>query len=160
MPWATVEETVTLTGVTVSSGTLAQAQGVLDLFSGVTEDVDAEQLSTRDRRLLRQACAYQAAWMHGQIDVPTRTDVSQLNQDGLSFTVANPDALVLAPLARRALAQLSWRRPGTSIRLRRDADGVARFRCIEDVHDAFLTDDPALSESMGWHQFPRELWPS
>src|SRR5690606_12174704 len=108
MSWASAEDTLAMTGVQVTEDLLAQAQGVIDVFSGVTEGAEQE-ISARNRRLLRSAVAYQAAWMVGQIDVMTRTDVSQLRQDGSEFTAAHPDSLVLAPLAKRCLDRLSWR---------------------------------------------------
>ncbi len=119
MAWATADYASEITGVTVTETWISRAQAVVELFSGVTEEY---ALRKRDQRHLRMAVAYQAGWMVGQIDVTTRTDVSQVTQDEMSFTYANPDAAVLAPLARRALKRLSWKgtrsvtlaRPGTS----------------------------------------------
>lgn len=107
MAWASVFEVLELTGVTVTIAQLDYAQGVIDLFSGVTEDAWAN-LSGRNLRLLNAATAYQAVWMAAQVDVITRTDVSELDQDGVKFTPAHQDALLLAPLAKRCLDRLSW----------------------------------------------------
>lgn len=139
MAWATTSEVLALTGVTVEDATLSQAQGVIDLVSGVTEDV--EDLSTRDTRLLRAAVAYQAAWMHGQVDVMTRSEVSALEQDGVKVTPTDADALILAPLARRALAGLSWNR---RVRTNHVAPaGPRAFRTLEDYREAWLRDEVA-----------------
>lgn len=121
MAWADVTYTENITGVVVSESQLAQAQAVIELFSGVTESY---ALSGRDGRHLRMAVAYQAAWMKGQIDVTTRTDVSSVTQDEMSFQYANPDAPVLAPLARAALKRLSWKGTRSTL-VRRPVDLVA-----------------------------------
>lgn len=121
MPWADATYTENTTGVVVTEAQLAQAQGMIELFSGVTEDY---ALSGRDVRHLRMAVAYQAAWLKGQIDVTTRTDVSSVTQDEMSFQYANQEAPVLAPLARVALKRLSWK--GTrSTMVRRPVDLIA-----------------------------------
>lgn len=107
--WADEARVLELTGVSVTSDLLFQAQNVLDVFTGVTTDAMTD-LTARDARLLGQALAYQAAWMARQLDVFTRMDVQDVSQDGASFTPANDDALFLAPLARRVLKRLSWHR--------------------------------------------------
>ena len=138
MPWATEAETLALTGVTVTPPVLAQAQGVIDVFSGVIESAE-DEVSARNLRLLRYATAYQAAWMTSQIDVTSRTDVSQLDQDGASFTLGHPDALVLAPLAKRCLDRLSWRGPRAR-RVRPSGCDRPAFASPEAVQAAFLAD--------------------
>ncbi len=111
MAWADAGFTFSITGVTVSPEQLAQAQGVIDLTSGTTQDAAVDlALRPRDLRFLRMAVAYQAAWMASQVDLFSRTEVSSLNQDGVQMTPGHSDALLLAPLARRALGRLSWRR--------------------------------------------------
>lgn len=132
MAWADTAYTLEITGVTVTDALVLQAQAVIELFSGVTEDY---ALTGRNVRHLRMAVAYQAGWMKGQIDVTTRTDVSSLTQDEMSLVYANADAPVLAPLARQALKRLSWKTTG-SVMVRRPADTVAQL----DPEQAFLTD--------------------
>lgn len=146
MPWASAGETALLTGVSVDSAVLAQAQGVIDVFSGVVEE-QAEHISARNLRLLKSAVAYQAAWMAGQIDVTTRVDVAELDQDGTRMKVSDPDALVLAPLAKRCLDRLTWRGPRSS--------RVAPFSCARavfgspgDAEAAFLRDGRGFDQ--GW----------
>lgn len=62
----------------------------------------------RDLYWLRQAVAFQAAWLADTPDYLERNDVESASQDGQSVTLKQ-DALVLAPLARRAIKKLSWR---------------------------------------------------
>lgn len=138
MPWVTVERTAELTGVAVQAAELAQAQGVVDLYAGVTE-ADLAHLGGRDRRLLGQAVAYQAAWLAAQADAFTRTDVTSINQDGVAATFRGEEALLLAPLAQRCLARLSWRKAGSvRVGLARGARPV--FGTLAAAQDAFLRD--------------------
>lgn len=109
MSWATGAQATALTGVTLTDANVAVAQPIIEIFAGTTQDADPDQ-SVRTLRLLRYAVSYQAAWQLNQIDVLTRTDVSALSQDGMSTTPGHEDALVLAPLAKRCLDQLPWRR--------------------------------------------------
>jgi hypothetical protein len=132
MAWADTTYTASITGVTVTDALVTQAQAVIELFSGVTESY---ALKARDVRHLRMAVAYQAAWTKSQIDVTSRTDVSQVTQDEMSFTTAHEDAQIVAPLAQRALKRLSWK-TSRSVRLRRPVDPSER----RDLTQEFLTD--------------------
>jgi hypothetical protein len=146
MSWATIEQTINITGVTVTEPKVTQAQFTIELFSGVTEEY---AIPRRDGRHLMMAVAYQAAWLSGQVDVTTRSDVSQFTQDNMSATNANQEANVLAPLARQCIKRLSWKK-SRSVKLRRLSD-VANPNSADTV---FLTDDEsAESEAMyrpGW----------
>lgn len=142
MSWATVAETANITGRTVTDATVTQAQFQIELFSGVTEEY---AIPRRDLRHLKLAVAYQAAWLAGQIDVSTRTDVSQFTQDEMSATYAHEDAVVLAPLAQRALRRLSWK-GSRSVQLKRRADLVP----VQDPTEAFVTDADESGYRPGW----------
>jgi hypothetical protein len=133
MGWATTTDVLDMTGVTVTAAQVLQAQTLIELFSGVDESY---KISGRDVRHLRMAVAYQAAWMKGQIDVTTRTDVSTVTQDEMSFTYANTDAPVVAPLARAALKRLSWK-TSRSVMVQRLIDTATTL----DPTTAFLTDE-------------------
>lgn len=145
MAWATTAEVLDITGETVTDSKVTQAQYVIELFSGVTEDY---VIPGRDARHLKMAVAYQAAWAAHQVDVTTRTDVSQFTQDETSATYANKEAPVLAPLARHALKRLSWK-GSRSVKLQKITDVAPT-----DPDTAFLTDDEsAWSEAQyrpGW----------
>lgn len=138
MAWATASEALALTGATVDDDQLDQAQGVVELFAGITEANTADLGA--NRRLLRAAVAYQAVWMAAQIDVATRTDVSSLTQDGAGVTPAHADALILAPLAKRALDRLSWRHGPRSTRINRATD-TPRFQTLAEAAAAFMRDE-------------------
>jgi hypothetical protein len=91
---------------------LDAAYPIVELFAGVSVDA-ADSLKPRDVRLLAYAEAYQAAWMQSQSDVTGRMDVTQVVQDGVQYSKDDPDAHVLAPLAKRCINRLSWRKSRT-----------------------------------------------
>lgn len=137
MSWVSEAEALALTGVAVTDEQITQAQGVIDLFSGVVEGV--EELTVRDTRLLRMATAYQAVWMLSQVDVLSRTIVHRIEQDGAVIWVDEPNDFILAPLAKRALAQMSWnRRTGTTVVC---PGGPRTYRNIEEYGAAWLRDE-------------------
>lgn len=135
MSWTTTSQVMAVTGVDVSGAQILQAQQVIETFAGIT--FATSDLSARNLRVLSVATAYQAAWMVGQIDLPTRTDIKEITQDGVRITPANPDALLLAPLAARALAQLSWRNRRTT----RLKSGRVRFPTHEAFAAAWMRDE-------------------
>lgn len=147
--WATKEDVLTLTGVAVNDSIVAQAQGVIDLHSGVPELPESD-LRPRDRRLLRHAVAYQAAFIASQPGLFGRAGVDSLNQDGISFNATSnnqgqsaAEVLTLAPLAGLAVRRLSWQR-SRSARVRPQG-GRGSIRTFERD---FLTD----RNSDGWHR--------
>jgi hypothetical protein len=138
--WCDVARVLELTGIEVSDPQLLQAQGVIETYVDV-DPADPGDISDRDRERLAKALAFQVAWMFEptapKIDQFTHTDVSQLSQDGTSFTYAHPDAAELAPLAKRNIDMLSWNASGP-------AGGGRTRRPYEDwnaVRDAVLSDE-------------------
>ncbi len=126
MAWATVAETFTYTGITVTEAEVAQAQFIVELFSDTTEDASDEGLiSTKNLRFLKMAVAYQAAWITEHPDLFTHVDVSTMLQDGLQFTRGHENAMLLAPFARRAINRLSWKR-NRNIKVRRPKRNTMR----------------------------------
>lgn len=111
MAWASTAETFSYTGITVSQDTIDSAQAMIELFADVTiASSNLGSISPKNLRLLKLAVAYQAAWMTSQPDLFTRSDVGLMTQDGISFTSPHANSGILAPMARRALDRLSWRR--------------------------------------------------
>lgn len=105
--WATTDDVLSLTGSTVTDAQLAQANAVLELHSGRLYVDAVTRTGTRDIEWMRRACAYQAAWMLSQPDMFGRIDISQVAQEGRAVGLKD-HALVMAPLAKRALARVSW----------------------------------------------------
>lgn len=110
--WTTPDRASTWTRTALDQRALDAAYPIVELFAGVTVDVQ-DSLKPRDVRLLAYAEAYQAAWMASQADVTGRMDVTQVVQDGVQYSKDDPDAHVLAPLAKRCINRLSWRKSRT-----------------------------------------------
>lgn len=136
--WASIEDVSDITGVTVTSAQLRRAQYVIDIISGRTYEIRGllvQEDRTRDLRWLKQAVAYQAAWMISQPDMFTRMNVTSVNQD-TSQAQMGASALTLAPLARRALNRVSWR--GTrslQVQRRRQTEGLGVLPAGSPVYD-------------------------
>lgn len=109
--WATAQQVIDITGVTVTDVQLGQAQASIEMFSNRIYP-DTGRIRARDLYWLRMAVAYQAVWMIGQFDLHTRLDANQVQQDGV---VANLDAraMSLGPEAKQALQRCSWMRSRT-----------------------------------------------
>jgi hypothetical protein len=109
--WATSSDVATLTGITVTDAQVDQAQAVVELFVDTTEVASTVGLiSQKNLRLLKMAVAYQAAWITQHPDWATNMDTTNVSQDQVSATWAHANAGVLAPLAKRCIDRVSWRR--------------------------------------------------
>lgn len=109
--WASAQNVINATGVSVTEQQLAQAQDDIEIASGRIYP-DTPRLRQRDLYWLGKAVARQAAWIAGQFGLETRLDATQIQQDGVSTTLQG-DGLVLAPMAARALKRVSWMRSRT-----------------------------------------------
>lgn len=107
MAWATADEVLDTTGVdvTLTPSVLAQAGSIINMHAGITDDATVYE---RDEYWLGQAVIWQTAWLAGQQAVAERSSMTTVSQEGLQVTYQDEAALVLAPLARRSLKNLSW----------------------------------------------------
>lgn len=111
MTWASTSDVITYTGFNATAAQVEQAQAVVEMFADTTTDAsDAGNISPKNLRLLKQAVAYQAAWITQHPDAFTNVDLTNFNQDQVSGTLAHANALILAPLAKRCIDRLSWKR--------------------------------------------------
>jgi hypothetical protein len=109
--WATPQQVIDVTGVTVTDVQLARAQASIEMYSNRIY-ADTERIRTRDLYWLGRAVAYQAAWEVGQYDLNTRLDANQVQQDGVVASL-NDRAMTLGPRAKQALQRCSWMRGRT-----------------------------------------------
>lgn len=110
--WATPAQASAITNKPVSQEDLDAAQVVIDLFSNATIEASAS-IGAKNLRWLRYAVSYQAIWQAARVDFGTEMDVTQVTQDGHTFSKGNAASYELAPLARRALFKLSWNKTRT-----------------------------------------------
>jgi hypothetical protein len=108
--FCTITDVKNWTGYDVTAAIISQAQALIETYVGRSEvDVD----NARDEELLGKATAYQAAYMK---DNYARTfqqvAVSQLiqNQSVITFKAGDETSPWLAPLAKLACKNLSWRK--------------------------------------------------
>lgn len=142
MAWATDAETLAYTGITPTSAQLAQAQGVIELFADTTVAAsDAGNISPKNLRLLKQATAYQAAWISQHPDAFTSMDTTSFSQDQVSATLLHANAGILAPLAKRCVDRLSWKRI-RPLRIGRRADAPSIPRTMNTTSAVMDDRDP------------------
>lgn len=110
MAWATLQQVEDVTGVEVTAPQLAAAQSVIEIYANRTSDTDHDAtLSARDVNALKQAVSWQAVWQAQQAGYETRSAFRQFDQDGLRVAADAQSDIMLAPLAARALRNLSWK---------------------------------------------------
>lgn len=109
--WATPQQVIDITGVSVTDQQLTQAQAAIEMFSNRIY-ADTARIRARDLYWLRLAVAYQTAWAKGQYDLHTRLDANQVQQDGVVANL-NDTAMSLGPEAKKALQRCSWMRSRT-----------------------------------------------
>lgn len=107
MAWATTDDVEDVTGETVTAPQLAQAQAVVELFTGRTPASD-DALLVRDVYWLKQAVCWQTVWQKEQPGFASRSSVANMIQDGAHWEYTSKAAVNLAPLAIRAIKNLSW----------------------------------------------------
>ncbi|MFI2208689.1 hypothetical protein [Streptomyces sp. NPDC020141] len=105
--FATVSEVQSITGVSVDNATLLKAQGIIETAAGRNEELIT---GVSDLLWLKKATAYQCAYME---DDPT----SVFEQPNLESATQGDNKMVfgdkdvwLAPLAQRAIGNLSWKK--------------------------------------------------
>lgn len=107
MSWATVGDVLLFTGQTVTDGDIAPASTVIDIYSNRTEAASGA-MRPRDLKALAQATAFQTVWQMAQSGYYEREVANSLTQDGISVQQYQSQQ-DLAPLAIRALKNLSWK---------------------------------------------------
>ncbi|WP_405708475.1 hypothetical protein OG264_11700 [Streptomyces xanthophaeus] len=107
--WVTTEEVEAITLKAVTPEQVAAAQIIVELFADTTEE-STDLISSKNLRLLKQAVAFQATWLTAHPDAYTNTDFSVFKMDGLGVTNRHANTMILAPLAKRCIDRLSWKR--------------------------------------------------
>ncbi|HKN45517.1 MAG TPA: hypothetical protein VJW23_16525 [Propionibacteriaceae bacterium] len=113
MVWATAADVTTYTGTALSAfpdpdACLALANATITIYCNRTEAASAS-MSARDLLALKMATSFQAAWLTQQDDYLTRVNFESSTIDGESVRFSGEQQQNLAPMARRALRNLSWK---------------------------------------------------
>jgi hypothetical protein len=160
--WATIGETLTYTGISVSQDNLDAAQAMIELFADViyNQTVDASGgalIGAKNLRLLKMATAYQAAWITDHPDLFTHTDIQSINQDGIFYVHQHENSYVLAPMARRAMKRLSWMR-NKNIRIRPSSRRLTVRRFVQgnsgdfDLVESYNDHTPEQDDALDWDE--------
>lgn len=108
MGWATAANVLAMTGKVVTDAVVLEASAVIDVYANRTESASGS-MTARDLGWLLRATSFQAAWMPDQPGFHQRNAVAQMTQDGMQIVYAKEWQISLAPLAARALKNLSWK---------------------------------------------------
>ena len=107
--WATSDDLLNYLGVTLQDARyLTLANTDITVYANRSEAASAS-ISSRDLLALKLATCYQAAWLPAQPDALTRVNVESSTVDGESVRFRSAAQQNLAPLAQRALKNLSWK---------------------------------------------------
>ena len=99
-----------LTGYTVTPEIVIQAQTILEVYVGRTED---EIEGAHDLSLMGRAAAFQAAYMSDSTDmIYEQIAAAQIGQNDsvTTFRAGDDSSPWVAPLARMACKNLSWKK--------------------------------------------------
>lgn len=94
---------------------LDRAKNIIETVSGVifVAEFRSKYLMRSDAYWIKQATSFQTIWMIEHPEAMSATAVASLSQDGLSVDAPDEMTFVLAPLAKRALANCSWMKNST-----------------------------------------------
>ncbi len=106
--WCSLADVTAITGTTVTSAQLAAGSAVITIYTNRNPSASAN-LTTRDLYWLQQACAWQARWQAQQPGYDQKSSVDNVNQDNTQVAYGKEWQISLAPLAARALKNLSWK---------------------------------------------------
>jgi hypothetical protein len=135
-----------ITGVDVDDSTIDLALSIIEVHTSV-DCSDLDVFHAKDRTWIKKAICYESAWIPDQPDLFSRMGVTNLSQDGMSFQPAGQDAFTLAPLARKSLGRVSWRRTRTALVARGRAVRLAdRMAGGDPVYDLGDDIDPQTGE--------------
>lgn len=106
--WATLAAVADVTGVTVDATDLAMAQSVIEIYANRTYEA-TPGFTPRDLGWLSRAVCWQAAWLSRQFGFAFRQSGNNVGADGQSISRNEASDTNLAPMAARALRNLSWK---------------------------------------------------
>lgn len=106
--WCSLADVTTITRATVTSDQLAAASAVISIYANRNPS-SLPNLTERDTYWLKQACAWQARWQSQQPGYDQKSSIDSVNQDNTQVSYSKEWQISLAPLAARALKNLSWK---------------------------------------------------
>lgn len=138
--WALPADVLSLTGLNPTQTQVDQANGTIEVHAGKLYTLSSAHTGSRDTEWMRRAVAYQCAWMLAQPDMFQRLELQAVAASGRPVPIA-ATAITLAPLARRALARVSWMK-SRSLHVRspfQDGLGPLSADPLADANDFYLS---------------------
>lgn len=122
--WAMPADVLNIAGQTATLAQVQYAGSIIDLFTGrpytfswtdPTSEVVItynwwENVGASDSYYLNLAVVYQTLWMMQQPDIFTRLELDSIQTMRAPIKLNNDNALMIGPLARKALSRVSWLR--------------------------------------------------
>lgn len=108
MAWASVEEVEGITGKEFTLSTVALASAMIDTFTGADEEMPEDAITLVDRRHLRKATAWQCFFAVKPGLLEERENALDMSSDSQRITREDRADIVLHPMARREILNLSW----------------------------------------------------
>lgn len=145
--WGVTPSDVTnVTGASATTGEIAMADSIVTIVANRSAAASGG-MSVRDITWIQHAVCWQARWVRTQPDLVGRNQFDSLTQDGLTVQTRAQWAKYLAPLAARALRNLSSK--------------GARTDAVEPIHvptglagAAFFLTEEGDQFSSGWEELP------
>lgn len=135
---STAEVQAILPGVCTEDN-LKIAIQVIETYTGIFLD-GTYSISTSDTAHLRRAVAFQAMWLNSQDDFLARLGTNSFSVDGAAMSANEQNMLVLAPLAKRSLRNLSFRNSSVRPRTQAEVDAYYnnRFLTVNSSDDGWV----------------------
>jgi hypothetical protein len=107
--WATVAQVLGFTAQEVTPADIQMASGIITLYGNANMEL-ADDYAKQDLYWLAAATAYQTVWMKPKADtlLQDRESHASTSADGVQVARKADSDIMLAPLAARALRNLSW----------------------------------------------------
>lgn len=110
MAYVSVADALAITGTTLDAEAIRRAQYLIELSTNRTEAASGD-MSERDLYWLKLATAFQASYIDSHPEVYAGMDISYLTQGDVSISFrSRSESIWLAPMARKALNNVSWMR--------------------------------------------------
>lgn len=108
--FVTTDDVLRITGTAVSNDQITVAQHIIEMASNRRSKASGD-MTSRDLHWLKLAVAYQSAYIDKHDELFTMADVESLSQGDFSVSFrGNAEEALIAPLARKALKNVTWMR--------------------------------------------------
>jgi len=135
MVWASAEDVLSITGASATAEDVALANATITVYSNRSYDA-SDSMTPRDLFWLKQAAAWQAKWLPANPGFGMNQSARSTSQDGVSTDRRAEWEENLAPMAARALKNLSWKGDRTERVPRVDVPlGLAVVSFLEEYGD-------------------------